>query len=68
MRFPKDIMKELKLSVGDKLKLVVENGRIILEPVRSEREQYDIKHLVKSMPEAYTPSETFDDSVGLEQW
>jgi antitoxin MazE len=68
LRFPKDIMKELSLHVGDKLKIVVENKKIILEPIKQEREKYNIDDLVKKLPKDYKAYEEFDTATGLEQW
>jgi len=68
LRFPKDIMRELSLSVGDKLKIFVENQKIILEPIKKERVKYNIDDLVKKIPKDYKAYEEFNDKVGLEQW
>ena len=68
LRFPKDIMRELSLHVGDKLKILVENQKIILEPIRHEREKYNIDDLVKKLPKDYKAHEEFDTATGLEQW
>jgi antitoxin MazE len=68
LRFPKDIMKELHLSIGDKVKLLIENQKIIIEPIRQRREKYDINELVQKLPKNYRPQETFENKVGLEEW
>ena len=68
MRFPKEIMKELHLSIGDKVKVLVENQKIILEPLKQTRETYDINDLVKKMPDNYKVHEEFHTKVGLEEW
>jgi len=69
LRFPKDIMKELSLSVGDKMKVFIENHKIVLEPLREKREKYDINDLVAKLPKvAQRKHEEFDNSVGLEEW
>ena len=68
LRFPKDIMKELHLSIGDKVKIFIENQKIVLEPIRQSREKYDINDLVKKLPANYKTHEAFDDKVGLEEW
>ncbi len=68
LRFPKDIMKELHLSIGDKVKILVENQKIILEPIKQTREKYDINDLVNQLPNNYKPTEEFDNKVGLEEW
>ena len=68
LRFPKDIMKELHLTVGDKMKILIENNKIILEPVNQAREKYDIHDLVRDVPSDYTVHEVFEDAVGREEW
>ena len=37
LRFPKEILKELGINIGDKVKLFVENQKIILEPIKKKR-------------------------------
>jgi antitoxin MazE len=68
LRFPKDIMRELSLHVGDKLRILVKNKKIILEPIKKEREKYNIDDLVKQLPQNYKPYEEFESKVGLEEW
>jgi len=68
LRFPKDIIRELQLSVGDKLKIFIENQKIIIEPIKKEKIKYDINDLVKKIPKDYKPYEEFNGKVGLEQW
>jgi len=68
LRFPKNIMKELHLSIGDKVKLLIENQKIIIEPLRQTREKYNINDLVQKLPKDYKAHETFENKVGLEEW
>ncbi len=68
LRFPKDIIRELSLSAGDKLKIFVENQKIVLEPIKKERVKYNIDDLVKKIPQDYKAYEEFDDKIGNEQW
>ena len=68
LRFPKEIMKKLSLHVGDKLKILIEDQKIILEPIKQEREKYNIDDLVKKLPKNYKPYEEFDSKIGLEEW
>ena len=69
LRFPKDIMKELHLSIGDKMKILIENQKIILEPIKQQsREKYDINDLVKNIPNDYKAYEEFHNKIGLEEW
>ena len=68
MRFPKDVMKELNLSIGDKLKILVKDHKIILEPLKKEKQKYDIKELVSKLPQDYKISEEFSTQMGEEEW
>ncbi len=68
LRFPKDVMKELHLSIGDKVKVFIENQKIIIEPMKPSREKYDINDLVDEIPHNYKAHEEFDTKVGLEEW
>ena len=68
LRFPKNIMKELDLSVGDKMKILIVNQKIVLEPIKQSREKYDINDLVKKLPSDYKTYEEFDNKSGAEEW
>lgn len=68
LRFSKSILDELHLSVGDKVKIWIENQKIILEPIKTPKEKYDINELVKQIPANYTASEFINDKVGIEEW
>jgi antitoxin MazE len=68
LRFPKNIMKELHLSIGDKMKVLIENQKIVLEPIRQSREKYNINDLVSNLPKNYKIYEEFNDKIGLEEW
>ncbi len=67
LRFPKNILKETNLSIGDKVKFIVQDEKIILEPIK-KRKKYNIKELVKKIPADYKPYEEFNDKSGLEEW
>ena len=68
LRFPKNILEELNLSIGDKIKFLIHNNKIILEPIKKSRKKYDINELVKQIPTDYKPHENFNTKVGLEEW
>jgi antitoxin MazE len=68
LRFPKYIMKELQLSIGDKIKVLIENQKIVLESIKQVREKYDINDLVKQLPANYKTYEEFNNKIGLEEW
>jgi len=67
LRFQKDIMKELHLSVGDKMKVMIEDQRIELEPIKQSRDKYDINELVKNLPDNYEAYEAFDNVMRQEE-
>ena len=68
LRFPKGILKELNLSVGDKIKFLVKENKIVLEPVKKSRKKYSINELVKQIPDDYKAYEEFNNKVGSEEW
>ena len=68
LRFPKNILEELSLSVGDKVKFLIQDDKIILVPIKKSRKKYDIKELVKQIPSDYKPYEEFDSKTGIEEW
>lgn len=68
LRFPKDIMKELSLSIGDKVNILVEDHKMIIEPIKEKREHYDINDLVKKIPDDYQTHEEFSTISGQEEW
>jgi len=68
LRFPKDIMKDLDLSVGDEVKISTENHKVIIEPIRKKRKKYNINDLVKNIPDNYNPYEEFNEKIGTEDW
>ena len=68
LRFPKNIMKELNLNIGDEMNILIKNQKILLEPIKQSREKYNINDLVKQLPNDYKIYEEFDDKIGLEEW
>ena len=68
LRFPKDIMKDLHLAIGDKVNIFIENNKVIVEPIAKEKIKYDINELVYKIPKDYKVEEEFTSSVGLEEW
>ncbi|MEA2073745.1 MAG: AbrB/MazE/SpoVT family DNA-binding domain-containing protein, partial [Campylobacterota bacterium] len=37
LRLPKDIIKDLHLAIGDMVNIIVENNRVIIEPIKKEK-------------------------------
>jgi len=68
LRFPKDIMKDLHLDIGDKVNIFVENNKAIIEPIEKEKIKYDINELVSKIPKDYKAKEEITSVLGLEEW
>ncbi|MDX9744610.1 MAG: AbrB/MazE/SpoVT family DNA-binding domain-containing protein [Arcobacteraceae bacterium] len=68
LRFPKNILEELHLGIGDKVKVLIENQKIIIEPIKEPKEKYDINELVSQIPLNYKISEEFNHKIGIEEW
>ncbi|MDD3855696.1 AbrB/MazE/SpoVT family DNA-binding domain-containing protein [Sulfurimonas sp.] len=68
LRFPKDIMKTLHLSVGDEVNIFVQNNKAIIEPIKKEKIKYDINELVAKIPKDYQAKEEIISSLGREEW
>ena len=69
VRFPKKVMKDAKLAVGDEVDVTVEDGRIVVEPSERIRGKYRLEDLVARMPEDYSPQEEhWGEPVGREVW
>ena len=66
LRFPKELMKEINLNIGDKVEIKTQNDTVIIKPLR--RKKIDINELVKKIPKDYKPYEVFTDKIGLEEW
>jgi len=67
-RFPKDIMKELHLSVGDKVNIFVKDNKAVIEPIVEKKVIYDIAELCAKIPKDYEPKEEYITAVGKEEW
>ncbi len=69
LRFPKTVLTEARIDIGDEVQISVEDGRIIVEPVRKLRGKYIIEELVAQLPEDYEPEEIdWGESTGNEVW
>jgi antitoxin MazE len=67
IRLPKNIMENMHLMIGDKVNVLVENQKIIIEPVK-QKKNFDINQLVSAMPSDYKATEEFYDRAGKEEW
>jgi antitoxin MazE len=69
LRFPKVILKEARVNVGDEVRVSVRGRKIIIEPVEKVRGKYNLKDLVSRMPKNYRVEEVeWGTPVGKEEW
>lgn len=68
LRFPKDIMKDLHLAIGDKVSILIKDNKAIIEPIKKETVKYNIEDLVSQIPSTYQASEEFTSTFGNEEW
>jgi antitoxin MazE len=68
LRFPKDIMRDLQLHVGDKVSIFVQDNKMVIEPIKEQKKSYDIEELVSKIPKDYNAKEEFESFQGLEEW
>lgn len=53
----KSILKELGITIGDEVKMSIQDKKIIIEPVEPQRRKYRLKDLVARMPKDYRAEE-----------
>lgn len=69
LRFPKTILEEVDIHVGDQVNISVQAGKIIVEPVKKVHKRYDIKELIAQMPDNYQAEEVdWGSPEGMEVW
>ena len=69
LRFPKHVLQEAHIKVGDELNIFVSDGKIIIEPLNNIRNKYNIKELVSRMPKNYLSKELdWGEPAGKEEW
>ena len=69
LRFTKALLDEAQIKVGDEVKVSVDKGRIIVEPVTEVRGKHDLETLVSRMPKGYQTEELgWGPPVGREAW
>ena len=69
LRFPKALLEEARVNVGDDVRVFVRGRKIIIEPVEKVRGKYALKELVAKMPKDYRVEEVeWGAPVGKEEW
>jgi antitoxin MazE len=69
LRFPKTVLEEAQINVGDEVNVTVQDGKIIIETANRLRNAYDLKELVSKIPKDYQAEEVdWGRPVGKEEW
>ena len=69
LRFPKEILKEVHISVGDEVDISVKYGKIVIGPTAQVRGKYKLEALIGKMPPGYKPQEAdWGKTAGREVW
>jgi len=69
LRFPKTILEDAQIKVGDEVSVSVQDGKIIVETGNKVRGVYNLKELVSRIPKDYRAEEMdWGPPVGKEQW
>jgi antitoxin MazE len=69
VRIPKNLLEHSRIKIGEEVDISVQEGKIIVEPVKRIRGKYDIKELAKKMPQQCSlDEEDWGIPVGREEW
>jgi len=69
LRLSKGVLEDAGLAVGDVVDLVVQDGVILLKPIRRIRGRLDLRKLVARIPKGYRPAEEkWGPPMGNEVW
>lgn len=69
LRFPKALLEDANVKVGDPVQVSVKGQKIIIEPLKKIRGKYNLKTLVSKMPKGSSVEEAgWGVPVGKEAW
>ena len=69
LRLSRQILEDARMSVGDDVEVLVQDGTITIAPVRRVRGKYSLRRLVARMPKNYKTEEVdWGRPVGKEAW
>ena len=57
IRIPKSFLELSNIKIGEDVDIMVQDGKIIVEPTNTIRGRYNIKDLSAKMPKDYKPNE-----------
>jgi antitoxin MazE len=69
LRLSKVLLKEIHAMIGDEVDVYTHEGKIIIEPIKQAHGKYNLKSLIKKIPENYKAEEIdWGNPVGKEAW
>jgi len=69
LRLNRQVLKEANLAVGDAVDVSVQDGTIVIAPVRTTRGRYKLEELVARIPKGHRAQEVaWGKPVGKEAW
>ena len=69
LRLAKHLIEEACLGIGDEVDVMVQNGIILVAPIRKIRGRYRLEDLVALISEDYQAGEVdWGEPVGKEKW
>jgi antitoxin MazE len=69
LRLSKELLSDAHIDVGDTVDVAVQEGSIIVTPVRRVRGALDLEQLVAAIPKGYKPGEAdWGLPAGREVW
>ncbi len=69
LRIPKEVLEEARVSVGDEVDVAVDDGTILVRPVRRVRGRHKLQDLLAQIPKGYQAEEAdWGRPHGKESW
>jgi antitoxin MazE len=69
LRISRHLLEDARLSVGDEVNVTINNGMIVIAPVRRVRGKLSLEELVSRIPEdCKTEEMDWGEPVGREVW
>jgi antitoxin MazE len=69
LRIPKQVLEEVRISLGDDVNVTAQDGVIVVAPVRKSAGKRSLQELVSRIPRDYAAAEIdWGEPVGKEAW
>ena len=69
LRISKDLLANASLEVGDEVDVSLQDGALVIKPVKKVRGRYRLEDLVAGIPGDYQPEEVdWGEPSGKEAW